>query len=455
MSDSYTQRKILTVSELTSRIKDLLENNFALVWVTGEISNFRIPASGHYYFSLKDQSAQINAVMFRGQNASLKFEPEDGMQMNGMGRISLYEPRGTYQIILEYLEPSGLGALQAAFEQLKTKLAQEGLFDQAHKKTLPFLPNKISLITSPTGAVVHDILNILARRFPNIAVEIIPAKVQGQSAEKEIIDAIALLNEKNDADVAILARGGGSLEDLMPFNTEGVVRAIAASNIPIISAVGHETDVTLADFAADLRAPTPSAAAEIAVPVKVELREKIFDLQHKLIGALETFLRFQRTRVADFTQRLKDPRRKIQDLRLRLDELSSRLLHAISQDIRFRREQMVRQRESLYYQSPHSRLVKFNSKLEHIRHNLPLSMNIYLSKLRANLEKNSSHLNALSPKSILKRGYSITRTLPEERILRDASSVATGQSVEILLWRGSVQATVDKPSPKPLKKERP
>ncbi|MEJ2097635.1 MAG: exodeoxyribonuclease VII large subunit [Deltaproteobacteria bacterium] len=451
MSDSYAQRKILTVSELTARIKELLENNFSLVWITGEISNFRMPASGHFYFSLKDEKAQLNAVMFRGQNIQLKFQPKDGMQINAMGRISLYEPRGTYQIILEYLEPSGLGALQAAFEQLKNKLAEEGLFDADSKKPLPFLPNKISLITSPTGAVVHDILNILERRFPNIAIEIIPAKVQGAGAEKEIINAITLLNERNDADVAILARGGGSLEDLMPFNTEGVVRAIHAANVPIISAVGHETDVTLADFAADLRAPTPSAAAEIAVPVKIELLEKISSLRHKLISAFSSLVRFQRTQVSDMTLRLKDPRRKIQDLRLRLDDLNARLMRAIAQDMRFRRERTARRSESLIFHSPLNRVANINVMLKHIIYNLPLSINIYLNNYRSNLDKNISYLRALSPKSILKRGYSITRTLPEERILRDAGTVDAGQKLEILLDRGSLHATVAES----VKKERP
>jgi exodeoxyribonuclease VII large subunit len=298
---------------------------------------------------------------------------------------------------------------------------------------------------------VHDILNILERRFPNIAVEIIPAKVQGAGAEKEIINAITLLNERNEADVAILARGGGSLEDLMPFNTEGVVRAIHAANVPIISAVGHETDVTLADFAADLRAPTPSAAAEIAVPVKIELLEKISSLRHKLISAFSSLVRFQRTQVSDMTLRLKDPRRKIQDLRLRLDDLNARLMRAIAQDMRFRRERTARRSESLFFHSPLNRVANINVMLKHIIYNLPLSINIYLNNYRSNLDKNISYLRALSPKSILKRGYSITRTLPEERILRDAGTVDAGQKLEILLDRGSLHATVAES----VKKERP
>lgn len=295
MISSNTQKQILTVSELTSQIKSHLESRFPFVWLTGEISNFRIPVSGHYYFSLKDARAQINSVMFRGQNSQLTFEPEDGMQINGLGRISLYEPRGSYQIILEYMEPSGVGALQIAFEQLKKKLSAEGLFKDEHKVPIPYLPRKISVITSLTGSVVHDIIRVLNRRFTNIPLEIIPAKVQGQDAENELIAALQLLNHRSDTDVAILARGGGSLEDLQAFNSEKLVREIFSSKIPIISAVGHETDFTLADFVADLRVPTPSAAAEMVVPLKIDLERQCLDLRRTLITTFSNYLRFLRT----------------------------------------------------------------------------------------------------------------------------------------------------------------
>ena len=338
MQPSPAQRHILTVSELTSQIKSQLETKFPFIWITGEISNFRVPVSGHFYFSLKDSRSQINAVMFRGQNAQLIFEPEDGMQINGLGRISLYEPRGTYQIILEYMEPSGVGALQVAFEQLKQKLSSQGLFNDEHKQSIPFLPNKICVITSLTGSVIHDIIRVLNRRFGNIPLEIIPAKVQGDDAEKELIDAIRLLNERCEADVAIIARGGGSLEDLQPFNTEGLAREIFASKIPIISAVGHETDYTLADFVADLRVPTPSAAAEIVVPLKTDLERQCIELHRKLVSTFSNYLRFQKTYLREFSRRLIDPRKQIQDLRLRTDDLCNRLIRACCQDIRHRRE---------------------------------------------------------------------------------------------------------------------
>ncbi len=444
MQPPSAQRHILTVSELTSQIKSQLETRFPFIWITGEISNFRVPVSGHFYFSLKDSRAQINAVMFRGQNNHLKFEPEDGMQINGIGRISLYEPRGTYQIILEYMEPSGVGALQVAFEQLKQKLSSEGLFNDEHKLPIPFLPNKICVITSLTGSVIHDILRVLSRRFANIPLEIIPAKVQGDDAEKELIAAVRRLNERREADVAILARGGGSLEDLQPFNTEGLVREIFASNIPIISAVGHETDFTLADFVADLRAPTPSAAAEMAVPVKTDLKRQCIEIQRKLMTAFSNYLRFLKTYLGEFSRRLIDPRKRIQDLRLRTDDLSGRLIRACCQDIRQRRERLQWRLEKLQTLSPAARLPYLNSKYEQLHHNLLYYMNIYIINKNNHLHANRSKLIALSPMAILERGYSITRSLPGAQVVRDAGSVVTGDHLQILLGAGSLEAYVTK-----------
>ena len=444
MQPPTAKRRILTVSELTSQIKSQLETQFPFIWITGEISNFRVPVSGHFYFSLKDSRSQINAVMFRGQNKQLKFEPEDGMQINGIGRISLYEPRGTYQIILEYMEPSGVGALQVAFEQLKQKLSAEGLFNDEHKLSIPFLPRKISVITSLTGSVIHDILRVLNRRFANIPLEIIPAKVQGNDAEIELISAIRLLNQRGDADVAILARGGGSLEDLQPFNTEGLTREIFTSKIPIISAVGHETDYTLADFVADLRAPTPSAAAEVVAPLKTDLERQSIDLKRKLMTALSNYLRFQRTYLREFSRRLIDPRKKIQDLRLRTDDLMIRLIRACNQDIRQRRERLQWRLEKLNTFSPAARLPFLNSKHEQLYHNLQLSMHNYLVNKFTDLHTKQSKLKALSPMAILERGYSITRSHPDAQVIRDAGKVATGDRLQILLGTGSLEANVVK-----------
>jgi exodeoxyribonuclease VII large subunit len=444
MNFPTNNRHILSVSELTAQIKSLLEDSFAFIWITGEISNFRVPVSGHFYFSLKDADAQINAVMFRGQNTHLKFVPEDGMQINGIGRVSLYEPRGTYQIILEYMEPSGVGALQVAFEQLKQLLADEGLFDDQHKRSIPFLPNKICVITSPTGSVIHDIIRVLDRRFNTTTLEIIPAKVQGLKAEPELIHAIDLVNKRGQADVVILARGGGSLEDLQPFNTEALARKIFSSKIPIISAVGHETDYTLADFVADLRAPTPSAAAEMVVPVKQDLKRQTADLQAKLINTFSNYLRFLRTYLREFSKRLIDPRKRIQDLRLKTDDLTDRLIRVGHHEIKQHRERLHWRRSKLLTVSPALRLPYINNKLELLNHNLLSSFVIYIDKKRTSIRESKSKLAALSPLNILERGYSITQLTATNQVVRNAHSVQPGDRLQILLGSGSLEAETTK-----------
>ncbi|MDD3992112.1 MAG: exodeoxyribonuclease VII large subunit, partial [Desulfobacteraceae bacterium] len=289
-------RNVLSVSQLTLNIKQLLEEKFEFIWITGEISNYRVPASGHAYFTLKDAAAQIAAVMFRGVRHTLRFEPRDGLSVIGLGRVSVYPPRGSYQIILEYLEPAGAGALQQAFEALKARLAAEGLFDETRKRPLPLLPRKIAVVTSATGAVFHDICRVALRRFPNLAIQLVPAAVQGAAAMEAVVHAIDLANRHGSADLIIVARGGGSLEDLQAFNSESVARAIAGSRLPVVSAVGHETDFTIADFVADLRVPTPSAAAEIVVPLKTELIARIRHLLDLLSGRLRSRLDLRRAR---------------------------------------------------------------------------------------------------------------------------------------------------------------
>jgi len=399
--DNAIQRKIYTVSQLTSDIKALLEESFPFVWIKGEISDFRIPVSGHFYFILKDKKTRISAVMFRGQNRKLEFTPEDGMSVTGLGRISLYEPRGTYQILIEYMEPEGVGSLQLAYEQLKARLLAEGLFDKIHKKPIPFLPQKISLITSPSGAVVHDIINVINRRFSNIHIEIIPVKVQGDGADKEIESAIELINDRADSDVAILARGGGSLEDLKAFNSENVARAVFDSQIPIISAVGHETDVTIADFVADLRAPTPSAAAELAVPEKNELVRRCMEITIRLKSKFYGYIDRQRTALKMIYRRLSDPKKKIQNLILKTDDYTARLIRNF--------ERTIRQKRSL-------------------------------------LRELSGRLHALSPAAILDRGYSITRTIPDKVVVRDPKMVDIGQELEIRVAKGFIKCRVEKKS---------
>ncbi len=438
----YQDRPIYTVTRLTADIKALLEERFPFIWVTGEISNFRIPGSRHYYFTLKDASAQIGAVMFRGQNRNLRFLPEDGMTVTGLGRLGLYEPRGVYQIIFEYLEPSGLGALQAAYEQLKGRLAEEGLFDDVHKKPIPFLPRTIGLITSRTGAVVHDILTVLNRRFADLCVEIFPVKVQGEGAAEEIVRAVESLNRRNRADVAILARGGGSLEDLAAFNSEGVARAVFASRIPIISAVGHETDVTIADFVADCRAPTPSAAAELAAPVKTELIRTCDGLTAALGTRLRRRVAEQRRRLDDLLKRLIHPRRRLADLLLRVDDLTARLHRGMDGNLRRRRERLAWRRERLLAGHPAGQIRHMKERLLDRRRELSIHLRGYLAHRRSCLQDLTTRLAGLDPTAILGRGYSITRTLPEGTVVRDAEAVDTGGRLHLTLARGALVCRV-------------
>ncbi|MBI2339505.1 MAG: exodeoxyribonuclease VII large subunit [Deltaproteobacteria bacterium] len=390
-------RKIYTVSEVTRDIRGLLEDNFPTIWLSGEISNFRTPSSGHFYFTLKDESAQIAAVMFRGNNHSLKFSLKDGLGVIVHGRVTVYEPRGQYQIVVDSAEPKGLGALQLAFEQLKEKLAGEGLFDEKHKKPIPLLPRKVGIITSSQGAALHDMVTILTRRFPNLSILINPVRVQGDGATKEIAQAIAEMNARSDVDVLIVGRGGGSLEDLWAFNEEIVVRAVFASDIPIISAVGHETDFSLSDLAADLRAPTPSAAAELAAPEKEELLTTLSQHRSSLKFAVGQFLKGLAGQIAFLRRQIKDPRRVLEDWKMRVDDMSSRALQAQKRN---------------------------------------------LKELRLRIEGLRRHFESLSPHAPLKRGYSIVFKEGQKIPLRSPAGVIRGELLEIRLGEGSLRAKV-------------
>jgi len=435
-------RKIYTVSELNANIKSLLEEQFPFIWIVAEISNFRTPLSGHFYFTLKDEESQLNAVMFRGQQQQLKFKPEDGMRITGMGRLSVYEPRGTYQIILEYLEPSGIGALQVAFEKLKAQLATEGLFDEKHKKAIPFLPHKIALVTSPTGAVVHDMLNIIDRRFCNMNIQVYPVKVQGNGAEEEIIAALTQLNQTNDTDVAILARGGGSLEDLQAFNSEGVARAVFTSEIPIIAAIGHETDYTIVDFVADLRAPTPSAAAELAVPIKNELLQKLKDISEDLKYRMANTIDRLGVNLQDLSQRLIDPRKQIQDWRLRMDDYTTRLIRYIQILLARQKERLQWWTDRLVNNSPAQQSRRLNVVVEQNTYNLLKTFNKFIDNKSTRLRELSIQLETLSPVAILKRGYSITRTIPDLDLVFDPKMVSIGQNLEVMVAKGTLTCRV-------------
>ncbi|MDL1968337.1 MAG: exodeoxyribonuclease VII large subunit [Deltaproteobacteria bacterium] len=444
---SQNARKIYTVSELTSGLKTLLEESFPFVWISGEISNLSTPVSGHFYFTLKDENAQIRAVMFRGQNKKLKFILEDGLSIIGLGRINLYEPHGNYQIIFEYIEPKGIGALQLGFEKLKKRLFEEGIFDDKYKSPLPFLPNKICVITSPAGAVIHDIIDIINRRFYNIPIEIIPVKVQGDSAAQEIVSAFdmisTLADSKKKADVVILARGGGSIEDLAAFNSEEVARAIFASKIPVISAVGHETDYTISDFVADLRAPTPSAAAELAVPLKNELKNRRYEIFKNLIARIYNNIDKLNNRLNELNNRLVDPGKNIQDFRLRIDDYINRLLKSICNIIDKQRDQLIWMTRSLYANIPYKHIDNLNVTLKRLDDNLLLSIDVYIQNMRSATIVLTSRLNDLSPVAILDRGYSITRTIPDAVVVRDPKTVKSGQELEVMVAKGSLICRVE------------
>jgi exodeoxyribonuclease VII large subunit len=348
----FTDKRILSVSQLTRLITDVLEENFEHVWVEGEISNIATPASGHLYFTLKDAGAQIRCVLFRAAARSLKFKPADGMRLIVRGRVSVFAQRGDYQLLAEYMEPQGIGALQLAFIQLKERLAREGIFDESLKKPIPLLPSRVGIVTSPTGAAIHDILTVINRRFANIEILIAPVKVQGEGAAGEIAAAVRDFNRYREVDVLIVGRGGGSLEDLWAFNEEIVARAISASRIPVISAVGHEIDFTIADLVADLRAPTPSAAAELVVASKAELSSSLESMTFRLIRAIEAAIAALRSRQISAQGALRDPAMLIGHLVQRLDYLQERLTASMDDALERRVDRLAFLESHLGVQSP-------------------------------------------------------------------------------------------------------
>jgi len=437
-------RYVLTVSELTREIKDILEDRFSDIWVEGEISNLRIPPSGHIYFTLKDDFSQIRAVLFRMQARTLRFVPEDGIHVICRGRVSLYEKRGDYQLILESIEPKGIGALQLAFLQLKERLEKEGLFDPARKRPIPMVPRKIGIITSPTGSVIQDMLNILKRRFENLHILLFPARVQGEGAYLEICEAIRYFNKFTDVDVIIVGRGGGSLEDLWVFNEEAVARAIYHSKIPIISAVGHETDYTIADFVADLRAPTPSAAAELVVRDKREIKNILHYLGGRLENEMVQVLEGYRIHLSHLVKIFKEPEKRIEDYCLRVDDLVNRLRFLATWVLKRKRERSLHLSEGLTLRNPAQRLrnirLSISEKRRRLVHRMEHSLEIQRERVGGILGK----LDSLSPLGILQRGYSITRMLPSLRIIRDAAHVKEGDKVEVKLHRGKLLCGIEK-----------
>ena len=437
------ERRVFTVSDLTARIRDLLTKNFTDIMVQGEISNCRPAASGHIYFTLKDDRAQIRCVFFKQQQRGTKFRPEDGLKASVRGSISVYEARGEYQIYVESLEPLGRGALQLAFEQLKKQLEAEGLFDAARKKPLPLLPNRIGLITSPTGAAVRDVVRILTRRFPNVYLTLYPVRVQGEEAAGEIFEALGYFNKSHSADVILLVRGGGSIEDLWSFNEEKVARAIAASTIPVISGVGHETDFTIADFVADVRASTPSAAAELVVQTRREFDKHVADLRETLDSLIRYRLLELSRRVHEFAGRrgFRRPQDLLRQRRQRADELTSRLALGLRARLESSRKRFT---------AAHLRIASFDFRvkmaalrllLEKRSHDLGMRAERLLRMKRESWQRLFLQLQERSPLLVLERGYAIA-TDASGNVLREAGQVAIGDDVKIQLHRGRLTTRV-------------
>jgi len=450
-------RDIYTPSRLNREARGLLERGFGSVWIEGEISNLSRPSSGHWYFSLKDAGAQLRCAMFRQRNLLAKFSPKDGSHVLARGRVSLYEPRGDYQFLVDYIEEGGEGALRRQFEQLKAKLAQEGLFAAERKRQLPAWPRRIGVITSPTGAAIRDILHILQRRFVCVPVLIYPVPVQGAGAAEQIASMIRLASKRADCDVLIIARGGGSLEDLWSFNEEVVARAIFDCTIPIVSGIGHEIDFTIADFVADVRAPTPSGAAELVVPDCEELQRRFRMWDRRLLLALERTLGQHRENFSWLKRRLGQlhPGVALQQRTQRLDELETRLQRALKQHLARRRAQFNEQSAHLRRLSPALKLSAASGRLHALELRLGNLAHRRLEKTRARLAAAARTLDAVSPLATLDRGYAIV-TNATGHVVTAASQLAPGDEIEARLSQGRVTAIVratrendDRPHPNP------
>ncbi|MEM8817427.1 MAG: exodeoxyribonuclease VII large subunit [Pseudomonadota bacterium] len=434
----------ITVSQLNRRAKTLLEQGLAKLWVEGELSNLARPASGHVYFSLKDNGAQIRGAFFRQRQRGPTIGFKNGDLVLVFGRVSLYEPRGDYQLIVEQIEPAGEGALKREFDRLKQKLADEGLFDDGNKQPLPVLPARIGVITSPSGAAIKDILSVLARRFPAIPVAIYPAAVQGDAAPGELIRALKTANARAECDVLIIGRGGGSLEDLWAFNDEALARSIAGSEIPIVSAVGHEVDFTIADFAADLRAPTPSGAAEMIVPDAMEwLRSfEAFDLR---LGRLGQRLLEEREQTLDWLQRRllqQSPRATLERQAKTLSDLRARLVAAVRSDILGRHSRLRGIQSELFRQSPALRIERNRSRMNHAEDLLKTRMARLVESRQHRLSLGARSLDAVSPLATLGRGYAIVSRAESGKVVRKASELGEGDLIHARLAEGRVSATV-------------
>jgi exodeoxyribonuclease VII large subunit len=424
--NTVPEEEIYSVSELNAEVKELLQDEYGDLWIWGEISNFKRAASGHLYFSLKDKHAQINAACFRGSASRLQFEPKDGVEVLCHAEATVYEPRGNYQLIVRWMQPRGLGELQRRFEELKRTLQEEGLFDRGHKKPIPAMPRRIGIVTSPTGAAVKDMLNVIHRRYPAQDILIYPCRVQGDLAKEEIAAGIRAMNARTDIDTLIVGRGGGSLEDLWPFNEEIVARAVFESRIPVISAVGHEVDVTICDLVADQRALTPSEAGELAVPIESELRKALLQNESRMKLSLERQIgllraELERLRTHRVFQR---PQTLIEQAAQRLDEQARHMNLTLQHRLDQARSDLTRRRRA-----------------DELRTRVSERMSLRLERERATTDRLEEKLNALSPLKILDRGYSIT-SLPDGTIVRSENDVSSGDILTTRVHEGSIQSEV-------------
>ncbi len=425
--------QVFTVEQINNQLRSLIEGNIGTVWIQAEISNFKPHTSGHFYFSLKDSKSQISAMMFRGFNSKLKFKPHDGLEVIVRGKITVYEPRGTYSIACETMEPVGAGALQKQFEQLKEKLKSEGLFSPDRKKEIPHYPKKIAIVTSPTGAAIQDILNILNRRAKNIEVIVVPAVVQGAAAATSLIAGFESA-EKLNPDVIIIGRGGGSIEDMWCFNDETLARKIANSKVPVISAVGHEIDFTICDFVADLRAPTPSAAAELVAKSSAEVIQRLLQLHKLLFNALQKIVHNKKQKLAMAAHRLADPQKKLQDFSLRNDDLYTRLetaidykLISLKKDIQVLRSKMI---------SPEHAIKNKKIRLQKNDERLNLTIRHFIQAKDHKIKNMMSLLDSFSPLKVVDRGYSIAKV--KDKVIKSVKQVKKGDEVTIRMTDGTL-----------------
>lgn len=437
-----SERHIFSVSELNGSVKHLLENQFRAVWLEAEISNLVTPRSGHLYLTLKDDNAQLRAAMFRGNNIRLPFKPKDGMQVLVRGRLSLYAPRGDYQLIIDHMEEAGLGALQRAFEQLKQRLQQEGLFEESRKQAIPKHPATIGVVTSSTGAAIHDILSVLKRRSPMTRIILYPTLVQGEQASAHICGAIATADARQECDVLIVGRGGGSLEDLWCFNQENVARAIAACSLPVVSAVGHQIDFTIADFVADVRAPTPSAAAEMLSLDHQDILRALARAEIRLQESAQRLLLQKQQHLDWLGKQLKHPGKRLQEHDQRLQHLQTRLHQGIIQRLRLQQSQLQRVQAQLMGNTPAHRIRALHKDLYNLSQTLTRAMQVNLQKKQMTSASLAQRLQSVSPLNTLARGYSITRTT-DGQVITGTHQIHPGDSVINKLYQGSLLCRVE------------